>query len=166
MADVVQIDYDAMMALAQRVDAQADDVTRMRDRIVRRMDQLQSGGWKGQGASAFYTEMQQEVLPALWRLIDSLRVCADVIRRICHEFEQADQENVRLLGAIGSGDLAFKLAGSRTFKVESAGGKMAGSPDYKVESPAFKVENPAFKLGSRGMDFKVDLGGSDPDFKV
>ncbi|MFZ2488106.1 MAG: WXG100 family type VII secretion target, partial [Anaerolineae bacterium] len=53
---------------------------------------LQSGGWEGRGAAAFFGEMSSEVLPALNRLGAALQQAQQVTRQISSVLRAAEEE--------------------------------------------------------------------------
>ncbi|NIM92989.1 MAG: WXG100 family type VII secretion target [Anaerolineales bacterium] len=97
MADIIQVEYESLERLVRRMSTLADQVTRMQKKIQRSYDELHNGGWEGQGASIFFDEMEQEVFPALKRLVAVLQEGASVISEINKIMRDAEREAVRQL---------------------------------------------------------------------
>jgi WXG100 family type VII secretion target len=72
MARIIQVDYDVLQTSAVEFGRQADQVRRLVAFIRQGMDGLQSGGWQGMAAGAFFSEMEGDIFPALNRLIAAL----------------------------------------------------------------------------------------------
>lgn len=92
MSNLIQIDHDAMKAIASQFGRQSDDVTRMYRQVVTAIEKLRDGGWIGEGADAFFEEMDGEVLPAVQRLIAALAMADKVSNDISQLMENADEE--------------------------------------------------------------------------
>jgi len=71
-ADIIQVQYDQLEQIAVRFGQQAEAAAETQGRVQQSLRSLQSGGWEGRGAAAFFGEMSSEVLPALNRLSAAL----------------------------------------------------------------------------------------------
>ncbi|MCB9420412.1 MAG: WXG100 family type VII secretion target [Ardenticatenaceae bacterium] len=91
-ADVVQANYDALDALTQKFGRQAELSEEMYGRVQQAVHALEQGGWEGQGASAFFAEMDGDIYPALQRLINALEEAQSVTREIKQIIQQAEEE--------------------------------------------------------------------------
>jgi hypothetical protein len=67
------------------------------------MGNLQGGDWIGKGATAFYREMDGDVLPALKRLSSAMETANRVTRQISQIMTHTDEEISRLLRAMDPG---------------------------------------------------------------
>lgn len=172
MADHVEIDYDQMAHIGQACDQQSQEAEQMLRAIASQVDNLRAGGWIGQGADAFFAEMDDLLLPALNRLVAALQNASDVVRAIAYQFGEAEQEAARLFSGQGAAmGQAGDHVGNFNFKVEIEGATQGAA--VHVEANKFKyaeldgqdvipkVEgNPAVKY-----DDVVKFGGGQ-DFKV
>ena len=70
--DRTRANYDELNNAARRWAAEAERAQQMVATLKQNMDVLQGGGWVGQGARAFYAEMNGQVLPSLNRLVAAL----------------------------------------------------------------------------------------------
>jgi WXG100 family type VII secretion target len=101
----VRGDSDELATIAQQFGREADAIQQSIQRINQQVDQLQSGDWIGEGAGAFYREMEQDVFPALKRLATALALSDRTTRRIISILENTDEEAARLLRAEESGEI-------------------------------------------------------------
>lgn len=88
----IQADYDALARIAREFKVEADTATRLYNHVYFSMQALESGGWIGRGANAFYDEMHHDVLPALDRLIKALEEAGIVVERISTIIQDAEAE--------------------------------------------------------------------------
>ncbi len=162
MAKDIQVDYGKLSKAAQTCDRQGDDIGRMLKAIVNQVDELRSGGWIGKGADAFYAEMQNEVEPALNRLVAALQQAADVMRAIAYGFSEAEQETAHLFSGEGAAAGAGGGVGSRVGLDNGpfAFPKVEGNPANKFAGDVFpKVEgNPAGVAGDKFAKFEGNVG--------
>lgn len=61
-------------------------------RAALHVEQLQNGAWRGRGAEAFYSVMENDVLPALDRLAKALAESSRAMMLITARFQAAEQE--------------------------------------------------------------------------
>lgn len=142
MADHVEINYDEMADIAQSFDQQGEEAGQMLRAILSQVDNLRAGGWAGQGANAFFAEMDDLILPALNRLVSALQQAADVARATAYQFGEAEQEAAHLFSGEGV-----------------AGGDHVGNFNFKVEIEgvnAAKVGGGSFKMGDGSVIPKVE----------
>jgi len=145
MAEHVEVHYDQMASIAQACDQQGQEAERMLRAVANQVENLRAGGWVGQGANAFFAEMDDLVLPALNRLLAALQHAADVSRAVAYEFGEAEQETVRLLAGPGAAmGQAGDHVGNYNFKVEIEGGTAA--------SQAVPTENVSFNMAKVEFD--------------
>ncbi|HEY1016521.1 MAG TPA: WXG100 family type VII secretion target, partial [Herpetosiphonaceae bacterium] len=67
-ADVVQADYEALEAIAQRLGQAADTTAQMKAQVRQSCERIIPEGWVGDAADAFDAEMRGTVFPAVERL--------------------------------------------------------------------------------------------------
>ena len=116
--------YDQLAQIAQRFGREAEATQRMLDTIRSAMNVLEGGVWVGQGARAFYAEMNSAVLPSLMRLTRALANVQRVTIQISREIKAAEDAAAAVLhddGATGS---------------TSGGTKALYSPEREPESNA------------------------------
>jgi WXG100 family type VII secretion target len=92
MSDEIRADYEQLQQLASRFSQQSQSVQQMLQRVRSSMDKLESGGWIGRGSDAFFSEMQQEVLPASERLRQALDEASRTTQNIVNTVRQAEEE--------------------------------------------------------------------------
>ena len=71
--DIIQAQYEQLEGIAQRFGGQVDATTALRDRVRQQMDALKNGGWEGKGSAAFFAEMDNDISPAVDRLIQAFQ---------------------------------------------------------------------------------------------
>ena len=96
-ANLFRGDYDQLAQIAQRFAREHDAAQRMLADVQRQTGVLQSGDWVGQGAQAFYAEMNSAVLPSLKRLAQALQSAQRVTAQISREIKQAEDEAAAVL---------------------------------------------------------------------
>lgn len=95
-ASKVRADYDALQEIANTFDQHASKSRQSLQRLQQRMETLQSGDWIGKGATAFYQEMNSDVLPTMRRLAAALETANRLIRQSSQIMQEAEDEASRL----------------------------------------------------------------------
>ncbi len=126
------------------------------------MDTLQGGDWVGPGATAFYAEMNGDVLPSLNRLASALGEASRVTQRISAGFRQAEAEAAAVLRGQpgqGGGGPGSSGGGPGAGGESGSSGGLTGIPfiDGAIDNLAktFKLKG-KFTSG-KGFEFGVDL---------
>lgn len=88
----VRSDYDLLSQIARTFGAQSDNTQKSVQSIRRQMDTLKNGDWVGKGATQFYQEMEQNVLPALTRLVNALRQAGQITAQISALMKGAEND--------------------------------------------------------------------------
>src|SRR5690348_10058971 len=89
-APKVRADYQSLQQVASSFGSQADAARTSIQQLQRQMDVLQGGDWVGQGATAFYQEMGDSVMPTLKRLADALSSAQQSVTQISQIMQQAE----------------------------------------------------------------------------
>jgi WXG100 family type VII secretion target len=100
---VIRTDHTSLEQVARLFDGSAAHLRRSVEQVQRRVEVLRGGGWVGEGASAFYREMDSEVFPALSRLAAALDASATATRRINRLFRDAQGEAAAVMLPFGPG---------------------------------------------------------------
>ena len=132
----VRADYDALKNVAQGFSHQADATAQSLQALKSHMDTLHGGDWIGQGATAFYAEMNDQVLPTIKRLHSALQSSADITQKISQAMKAAEDEAAKVLrgdGAAGGGGGAAGGGGSAAGGGAAGGGGGAGGAKVKVD---------------------------------
>ncbi len=145
----VRADHDQLAQISRGFQSEADNAQRMTQSVRQAMDTLQGGDWVGPGATAFYAEMNGEVLPSLRRLSSALGEAARATQQVSGILKQAETDAAAVLrrqsGPGGGGD--------------AGGGGLTGIPfiDSAIDNLAktFKLKG-KFTSG-KGFEFGVDL---------
>lgn len=96
MPDRVRADYDELSNIAARFASQSEAVTEIEHRLLDQISALQGGGWLGQGANAFYEELEGLVLPAVRKLCESLEETGTIIGEVARTLQDAEGEAAAL----------------------------------------------------------------------
>lgn len=90
--DEVKADYEQLDQVAARLTTQAEQIEQMLQHMRSSMDPLENGGWIGRAATAFFTEMNGEVLPACQRLLAVLNEASQATKDIAGTLHRAEDE--------------------------------------------------------------------------
>jgi WXG100 family type VII secretion target len=110
-AEVIQAKYDALEAIAQKFGQESEVNSEMYGRIQQAVHSLEQGGWEGQGASAFFAEMNQTINPTLQRLINALEQAQTVTLQISNILQVAEEEAAAPFREDGTQGIAAGFAG-------------------------------------------------------
>jgi WXG100 family type VII secretion target len=92
MSDEIRANYEQLDNIASRLANQSQAIQAMLQKVKGSMSKLQNGGWIGQGADAFFQEMNGVVLPASQRLQNVLQEASQVTKTIGQTMKQAEEE--------------------------------------------------------------------------
>jgi len=104
MADEIRVEYDKLADIAQHFAQTQDKIIKLQMRLEQQIDELRANGWHGQGATAFYAEMDELVLPSLKRTSDAMLTASDVVQTISSEFSSAEEDARNSLDSRFQGD--------------------------------------------------------------
>jgi WXG100 family type VII secretion target len=114
--DIIQARYDGLADVANRFGNQAHSNEDLLARVLQALRPLEGGGWQGRGSTAFFAEMNGEVVPAMQRLgvaLDRARNVTLAIARVLREAEEEASQPFRggAGGVTPSGLAAYTLGG-------------------------------------------------------
>lgn len=89
---VIQAQYERLEDVNRRFVAQSEAVEQVYIQVQQCSDALRDGNWVGQGATAFFAEMQDEILPAFARLRDALENAGQVTQKVSRVVRDAEAE--------------------------------------------------------------------------
>ncbi|HSB90799.1 MAG TPA: WXG100 family type VII secretion target [Anaerolineales bacterium] len=119
MFPIFRAEYEALKQFEAIFEREAERVRQTIQQIQRILDILQGGDWVGLGATAFFAEMNSEVLPALKNLASALEAAARTTRGIAKILKDLEEELTRLFAAM--------LASWTTGLAAAAAGGIAGA---------------------------------------
>ena len=93
----VQVDYESLTKLAGKITQQYETLVVMHIQLRGYIRDLESGGWVGPGADAFYLEMNDFVLPSVNRLVQAVQSAESVTKRIMADFKDAEERAQSLI---------------------------------------------------------------------
>ena len=92
-AETVRSDYDQLKNSAQSFRSQAEAIDKMNHDVHAAMETLQGGDWIGLGATKFFSEMNESVLPTLKRLHAALNSSAQKTTQIAKIMKEAEDQS-------------------------------------------------------------------------
>lgn len=90
--DLIQADYEQLGLISKAFEQQADHAQKMKAFLTHHIETLRKGAWIGVGANAFYAEMDNDLMPALGRLVEALACASDVVRGIGGALQESEEE--------------------------------------------------------------------------
>jgi WXG100 family type VII secretion target len=100
---VIQAQYEALATISQDFQARAEASQGMLKNVQNRTDALRDSGWTGLGATAFLSEMDQAVVPALDRLTGAFSEASRITLQVAESLHEAEEEAARLFHGSGGG---------------------------------------------------------------
>lgn len=88
----VRGNYDELRTISSTFRSNADSINGTNQKLKSAMGTLQSGDWVGKGATAFYQEMNGQVMPAMQRLRNALSEAARVTQEMAQVIKQAESD--------------------------------------------------------------------------
>jgi WXG100 family type VII secretion target len=138
-APKVRADYETLASIAQSFLREADGTQKVLGNLRQCLDALKGGDWVGRGATAFYREMDHDVLPTVKRLEGALRQAGRLTRQISQLMKQAEDDAAALFRYLGwGGALDGAGAASTINALYQPGGLFGGAtivPAYAVSGP-------------------------------
>src|SRR6266849_4096068 len=96
-AATIRANYDQLKQVASAFRKNSEECKRSLQNIRSHKDTLQGGDWVGQGATAFYREMDDSVLPTLQRLINALDTAQSSVSKISSIMQEAEDQAANVL---------------------------------------------------------------------
>ena len=131
----VRADYDQLKQLAAGFSQNSQAAQQTLQSIQQNKETLQGGDWVGEGATAFYKEMDDNVLPSLQRLVRALDSASQSLGQISAVMKEAEDQAANVLkgsGAAGAGAGAGATSGAAS----TAGGGSGAPGGSSVPSGA------------------------------
>jgi uncharacterized protein YukE len=94
----IKLDFDIFPKIESSFRAQGEATQKTIGNLSKTLEQLRGGDWFGEGASAFFKEMDGEVIPAMKRLKKTL----DEGDRVSKEIEKVQHETESLITTLFS----------------------------------------------------------------
>ncbi len=95
MAEVIQADYEQLVAVAKRFENRATQISDLHQQMRQQVNRLRRS-WSGAAATAFTTEFDQKVDPAMLRLIAALQQAGMTTQKISEVAATAEREAAAL----------------------------------------------------------------------
>lgn len=91
MASQVQVNYDEMRSIIQRMKSEQAEVLNLLKATKAQVDYIHGNQWIGRGSEKFFSEMEQRYLPGLQRLANALGTAAEKAQKVVDTIRQADE---------------------------------------------------------------------------
>lgn len=132
--DIIQAQYDVLSNVAERFGSQAQANEAMASRVQLAMRALEDS-WQGRGSTAFFREMNSDMLPALRRLVGALQQAQTVTARISEIVRHAEEEaaqpfRARTLSTIAAED------GTIAAGILNGAGSPGGTTGQRIDAMA------------------------------
>ena len=88
---IIRADFDQMPEISKRFEREAVNVKRSIDSLKRTIEVLKGGDWFGEGANAFFREMESEVMPSMQNLLRVLQLGSGTTLKIVQVLHEAEQ---------------------------------------------------------------------------
>jgi WXG100 family type VII secretion target len=146
-ADVIRAQYDALARIAQQFQGQAEAVQQLKQGLQATVDPLANGGWQGQGAAAFFAEMESDLFPVVDRLQYALQTAVSTTQEVITIMQEAEEEAARPFRGQYQGGTSYGFTNTPTTKTSNS--KIHSQPildvpprDYLVMSVAAYGDEP------------------------
>lgn len=90
MGDRIEANYETLENVSNIFNQNHEVLKSMLQNVRSTMETLRSEGWIGRGSDAFYSEMTDEVLPMVQRLVEAMEEASSATRRIASTIEEAE----------------------------------------------------------------------------
>jgi len=107
----VRGDYDQLKQISKGFASANSAVAGVNRSLNSAMGQLKGGDWIGEGARAFYKEMESDVMPSMKRLEQAMAEAAKITNQIAKLIQQAEDDSSRLFRLDGIGGLLGGVLG-------------------------------------------------------
>jgi WXG100 family type VII secretion target len=130
--DIIQAHFEELEAVASRFGQQSSDGDELISRVRNGVKALETGGWKGSGAEAFFGEMYGTVVPSMQRLSLALNEARSLTLDVKHFLQEAEEEAARLFSGNGgpngasSGQGEGGSSSDAPADIQSSGKKLGG----------------------------------------
>ena len=84
MGSKVQLNYEELRAVVKKFRNEGEDIVQLHSTMRDRVHDLHKD-WVGEGADKFFSEMENDLLPALTRLAGALFYAQDVLHKIIQD---------------------------------------------------------------------------------
>jgi WXG100 family type VII secretion target len=122
----VRANHDALKQIVQKFSQQAEACQRMLQSVRSAKETLEGGDWIGRGATAFYQEMNSDILPALQRLVGALEKSSQTTLTIMQVMMQMEGEVAVLFQANGANSDAALLSKEKQPLIQIFSSQFAG----------------------------------------
>jgi WXG100 family type VII secretion target len=148
MGQLLRLDYDELKYIVKAFKDSGEDVVQLHCQTRQKVHDLK-GEWMGEGADAFFAEMEEELLPAMARLAQAMFVGQEVLLKIMKIVEDTDLESADTFKREVGGESEFRPSDMGTVMGGTAGvqagaaGAVGGAADQGLPQPDSGAGGPA-----------------------
>jgi WXG100 family type VII secretion target len=92
MAEQIEANYEVLEQVVSKFTQLCQDVGNMRQYLNNSYEPLADGGWQGDAAEAYFSEVRDEVGPQCRRLQEAFEQAAEATKKVAATMEQAEEE--------------------------------------------------------------------------
>ncbi len=92
MAPRLRIVYNEMLAAANQLASESNEIRQMYNQLKNQTEHLHGHGFRGLTSEAWFKQMEDTLLPKTNQLADILEQSSEMLKRLNSLFQQADQE--------------------------------------------------------------------------
>jgi len=97
VSDTIQLEYDQLRSLSQKLSQEQQDVQKLLTRLTSQLEVLRGGKWKAEAATQFYGDMDSNLIPRMQKLLKAIQLTQDGIAQTVNHVRQADEANQSLM---------------------------------------------------------------------
>lgn len=94
-ASQVRAHHEELQKISSSFNSQGSAIASVNGKLKSNLETLRGGDWIGKGATAFFKEMEGEVMPAMSRLQKAMTEAGRVTNQISQLMKQAEEEASR-----------------------------------------------------------------------
>lgn len=148
----IRSDYAVLQTIIQTFAKEANDLKQVLTRLKQSTETLRGGDWVGTGATAFYQEMDTQMLPATGRLVAALTNAGRTTQQMLQIMQNAERDAAMCFRGSGAGT----MGGDQSVSVGGGSGTSGGDQTVSVGGGASGGGSGG---GSLGGDQSVSVGG-------
>ncbi|RMG74437.1 MAG: WXG100 family type VII secretion target [Chloroflexi bacterium] len=143
-AETIQANYEQLEQAARQFIERAESISQMMQHIQSCINDLQQDGWWGQGADAFYSEMEDDVLPQVKRLQGAFTQAGETAQQISQIMQEAEEQAASQFNNGGDVITASKTGDAAKFasKPGQSGPQQGNPPTGPDSSGGFHIGPP------------------------
>ena len=165
MGRKVQLNYDELRTVVKKFRNEGEDTVQMRSTLRDRVRELHKD-WVGESANKFFSEMENDLLPALSRLASALFFAQDVLDKIIKTIQNFDEDTAGYFKGdfahVNPINLGVSMAGAGI--VAGIGSMAGGSLSGRLSGAGGSGVGGSLGGGIPGVGTGESISGTDEPF--